>query len=138
MNVSRILKVAILSVFAPVILVSSTAAGVLASDPTGGEGNIFHEGRGGFSNGKWYIGVECGEDPVYLHYKNDKPIVLRGSDLVVANRNGKKIYTWSQKGARYRLSWNPLDPKFAKLEIFDTSGKKAVNTLLKVDPLPPC
>lgn len=143
MNVSRILKVAILSALTPVIFASSPTFSVLAEserqeDATGGAGNVFNEGRGSFSNGQWSIGVlECGETTGrFLRYKNSKPLILQDPEVV--NRNGRKIYTWSQKGARYRLTWNPLDPKFARLEIFDTSGKKAVNTLLKVNPLPPC
>jgi hypothetical protein len=140
MDVSRILKVAILSVSTPFIFLYSPTSSVLAEsqqDGTGGAGNVFHEGRGNFSNGQWSIGVlECGETGTSLRYKNSKPLVLQDPEVV--SRNGKKIYTWSQKGARYRLIWNPLDPKFARLEIFNTSGKKTVNTLLKVNPLPPC
>jgi hypothetical protein len=135
MNISKPILVGIFSIFSPIILVVSTTASVLAA--TGGEGNIFHDGRGGFSDGKWSVYVECGAEGTFLRNGNSKPLRLFNESTQISN-GGKKTYTWVQKGARYSLRWNPKDPGFARLEIINTSGVKIVNTLLKVNSSPPC
>jgi hypothetical protein len=135
MNISKRIAVAILSTFSPIILVVSTTTSILAA--TGGEGNIFHNGRGGFSDGKWSIYMECGEEGTFLRRGDSKPLRLFNESTQISNA-GKKTYTWVQKGAQYKLRWNPNDPGFARLEIVNTSGVKIVNTLLKVDSSPPC
>jgi hypothetical protein len=135
MNISKRIAVAIFSIFSPIILVVSTTTSIFAA--TGGEGNIFHDGRGSFSDGKWSIYTECGEEGTFLKHGDSKPLRLFNESTQISN-GGKKTYTWVQKGARYKLRWNPNDSGFARLEIVNTSGIKIVNTLLKVDSSPPC
>ncbi len=135
MNISRRIAITIFSIFAPIILNVSTTASVLAEAE--GAGNIFHNGRGSFSDGKWSIYIECGEEGVFLRHGVSKPLRLFDERIKI-NNNGRKSYVWAQKGAQYKLSWNPLDLGFARLEIINTSGIKIVNTLLKVASLPPC
>lgn len=122
----------ILMLFAEVV---GTTSAVLAD--VGGRGNIFHDGRSSFSNGKWSIYQECGEDGTFLGYGTSKPLRLLNETTEIKS-NGKKIYTWVQKGAQYKITWNPRDPGFARLEIINNSGIKIVNTLLKVGSLPVC
>jgi hypothetical protein len=135
MNISKLIIILILNIVIPVISVISTTANVLAK--TEGKGNIFHDGRGSFSGGKWSIYQECGEEGVFLRSGTSKAIKLFNERTETKN-NGKKIYIWVQKGAQYKLSWNPKDSSFARLEIINTSGIKIVNTLLKAGLLPPC
>jgi hypothetical protein len=135
MNRSQRISIAIISLFTPIILSVSSISSVLAD--TGGSGNIFHDGRSSFSDGKWTIYQDCGEEGVFLSHGISKPLRLLNETTEV-KRNGKKLYTWVQKGAQYKLTWNPSDPRFARLEIMNTSGIKIVNTLLKVGLLPAC
>ncbi len=135
MNRAKPIVVEIFGIFSPIVLLISTPGSILAE--TGGEGNIFHNGRGGFSDGKWSISTECGEEGAFLKHGNSKPLRLLNESTQISN-DGKKTYTWVQKGARYNLRWNPKDPGFARLQIINTSGVKIVNTLLKVNPFPPC
>jgi hypothetical protein len=134
MKLFKRISIIVLGTFLPIILSVSSISNVLAD--TGGDGNIFNNGRSNFSDGQWLLSQECGEAGVSLKRGNNKPLTLLNEKTEV--RNGKKIYTWVKKGTQYKITWNPRDPEFARLQIISPSGVTIVNTLLKVGSLPAC
>ena len=119
----------ILSLFGAGILSLAIAPTAIASE------DMFQNGRGEFSDGRWSIYQECG---VGTYVKNaNKSIALSGAPQV-AYESGKKVSIWNKSGTKYRTIWNPKDPNFVRLQVINDRGRTISNRLLKVGKYPPC
>jgi hypothetical protein len=43
---------------------------------------------------------------------------------------GKHFYKWTKGGNVYQVTWQPADPYFARIQVFNPSGKEVFNRLL--------
>jgi hypothetical protein len=124
-------KVLVLGVFIHFVMTIAMITNAIANN-TGGSGNIFNDGRMSFSDGQWTVLVGCGDaGGIYIDNKSNKSVRL-SDDATITYKNGRRIYSWVQSGTKYKLTWNPKDPNFARLEVTKSSSGKVVNTLLKV------
>jgi hypothetical protein len=61
--------------------------------------------------------------------KTKDAISLAGGRLI--RSEGKHFYKWRNAGTVYLVTWQPDDPNFARLQIFNPSGKEIFNKLMK-------
>jgi opacity protein-like surface antigen len=51
----------------------------------------------------------------------------------------KHFYEWNDSGTIYRVTWQPADPRYARLQIFDLRNRETFNQLMTAsnpEPLP--
>lgn len=73
-----------------------------------------------FKNGNRYIyaGRQSGE----------RGISLTGGRLTKAG--GKHFYKWNNSGTIYQVTWQPADPLYARVQVFDSRGSEIFNNLM--------
>lgn len=49
----------------------------------------------------------------------------------VASNQNRQVYTWYNGDYRYRVSWQPSDPDFVRLQVTTPKGKEIINSLLQ-------
>jgi hypothetical protein len=52
------------------------------------------------------------------------------SDRTVSRDRQRKFYTWNNGGTRYRVTWNPQDPNYIRVQVKTPNGKEILNRLL--------
>ena len=57
-----------------------------------------------------------------------KGISLGGGRLTKSG--GKHFYKWNNSGTVYQVTWQPQDPLYARVQVFDPRGKAIFNKLM--------
>jgi hypothetical protein len=47
---------------------------------------------------------------------------------------GKHCYKWNNAGTIYQVTWQPADPNFARVQVFDAGGSEIFNKLMWTPP----
>jgi hypothetical protein len=47
---------------------------------------------------------------------------------------GKHFYKWNNAGTIYQVTWQPADPNFARVQVFDAGGSEIFNKLMWTPP----
>jgi hypothetical protein len=83
-----------------------------------------------FSGDGWQIQiVKNSKGYIYSAKKNGaKEIKIANGKLTKSG--GKHIYKWNNSGIIYQVTWRPIDIHYARVQIFDRSGKEIFNKLM--------
>jgi hypothetical protein len=86
-----------------------------------------------FEDEEWSVGIDRVND-VYQYQGTNKKTgaEMRLSDGIVSGSTNRRIYTWNNKGTKYRITWQPADRAFIRVQAFDGRGKELLNRLLTV------
>ncbi len=90
--------------------------------------------QGLYLDNDWSVELEYKGGTYHYHGKNirtGKKLELAGATLT--SSGNKKIYTWNNAGTRYRVTWQPKDPGFIRLQVIDANGAERLNRLLTMD-----
>jgi hypothetical protein len=86
---------------------------------------------GSFGDSNWMVTVTQ-EDGRYRYlgydYKKNKSIELIGAK--VTNQGGKRLYTWHNGDTKYRVTWQPQDQDYVRLQVISPNRKEVLNRLL--------
>jgi hypothetical protein len=87
-------------------------------------------GSGLFVNDGWEVKVfRHGNSYTY----SGKKMGERGINLAngrLTKSDGKHFYQWHQAGTVYRIVWQPADPNYARVQVFDAGGNEMFNKLM--------
>ncbi len=87
--------------------------------------------NGTFGDGDWMVTVSQQND-TYRYYgynlKTSKSIELSGAR--VTTQGSKRIYTWNNSGTKYRVTWQPQDQNYVRLQVISPNQTKVLNRLL--------
>jgi hypothetical protein len=70
------------------------------------------------------------------HYRGTNNHSGKALELAGASIGGSKTrrtYTWNNAGTLYRITWQPQDPDFVRLQVISPSGKELMNRLLTLE-----
>jgi hypothetical protein len=86
-----------------------------------------------FEDEEWSVGIDRLNE-VYNYQGTNKKTgaEMRLSDGVVSGTTNRRIYTWNNQGTKYRITWQPADRAFIRVQAFDGRGKELLNRLLTV------
>ncbi len=86
---------------------------------------------GTFGDGNWFVTVSE-QNGVYRYTgydrKNSKSIELSGA--VVIKQGGKRLYTWRNGDTKYRVTWQPQDQDYIRVQVIQPNRKEVLNRLL--------
>jgi len=83
-----------------------------------------------FTDGEWFVTVDEAEnDLIYygVHLETENSISLRG--VVIQGNSQRYVYIWRNGNYRYQLAYQPNDPGFVRLQVFERS-RELLNRLL--------
>jgi hypothetical protein len=90
--------------------------------------------QGLYLDNDWSVELGYKDGTARYYGKNirtGKKLDLAGATL--SSSGNKKIYTWNNAGTRYRVTWQPKDPDFIRLQVIDANGTERLNRLLTVE-----
>jgi hypothetical protein len=88
---------------------------------------------GFFEDDEWSVGIERLNNVYNYQGMNRKTgAKIRLSNGIVSGTKSRRIYTWNSKGTKYRITWQPDDSAFIRLQAFDGGGQEMLNRLLTV------
>jgi hypothetical protein len=86
---------------------------------------------GTFGDSDWMVTVSQ-QDGNYRYYgynlKTSKSLELFGAK--VTSQGSKRIYTWNNSGTKYRVTWQPQDQNYVRLQVISPNQTKVLNRLL--------
>ncbi len=86
---------------------------------------------GTFGDGNWLVTVSE-QNGVYRYtgydQKTSKSIELLGA--IVTNQGSKRLYTWNNGDTKYRVTWQPQDQDYVRLQVIKPNQKEVLNRLL--------
>ncbi len=86
---------------------------------------------GTFSDGNWLVTVSE-QNGVYRYtgydQKTSKSIELLGA--VVTSQGSKRLYTWHNGDTKYRVTWQPQDQDYVRLQVIKPNRQEVLNRLL--------
>jgi hypothetical protein len=87
-------------------------------------------GQALFVKNEWEIKIfKAGNRYIYSGKQRGKPgIRLTGGKLTRAG--GKHLYTWNNAGTIYRVTWQPQDPGYARIQVFEPRDREIFNELM--------
>jgi opacity protein-like surface antigen len=87
-------------------------------------------GQALFVKDNWEVKIfRDGDRFIYSGGENGK----RGIRLVngkLIKSGGKHFYKWHNAGTIYQVTWQPADPDFARVQVFDLGGSEIFNKLM--------
>jgi hypothetical protein len=87
-------------------------------------------GQALFVKDNWEVKISRdGDRFIYSGGENGK----RGIRLVngkLIKSGGKHFYKWHNAGTIYQVTWQPADPDFARVQVFDPGGSEIFNKLM--------
>jgi hypothetical protein len=125
MKVYALVSAVLLGVAVPLVtnLASPAAAQPLKDTPT----PLY----GSFGDSDWMVTVTQ-EDGRYRYlgynFKKNKSIELIGAKVI--NQGGKRLYTWHNGDTKYRVTWQPQDQDYVRLQVISPNRKEVLNRLL--------
>jgi len=87
-----------------------------------------------FTDGEWLVAIgKNGDDFSYygVNLKTRDSLTLRGA--TVSGNNQRQVFTWNNGDYRYQVAFQPSDPQFIRLQVFDGTGGELLNRLLSQD-----
>jgi len=126
MNFRSLALAAILGLSAPVVAdVAIPQAAIAQSAPTGS----FID-----NNGEWEITLwfENGTYQYYgENYYSGDTLSLSGARQTRNSNPGRREYIWDNGAYEYLVAWQPSDPDFVRLQVFDPNGREILNRLME-------
>jgi hypothetical protein len=122
MKLSALACAVCIGITAPTIVFTTMTSSVLAAPM---------QLQGFYTDKDWSVGLEYKNGTYHYRGQNNRTgqkLALAGATL---NSSGnKQIYTWNNAGTRYRVTWQPKDPAFIRLQVIDVNGTERLNRLL--------
>jgi hypothetical protein len=91
-------------------------------------------GQALFIKDNWEVKISRnGNRFIYSGGENGK----RGISLAngrLLKSGGKHFYRWNNSGTIYLVTWQPADPDFARVQVFDAGGSEIFNKLMWTPP----
>jgi hypothetical protein len=86
-----------------------------------------------FEDEEWSVGIDrLNGDYNYQGTNKKTGAEMRLSNGIVSGPKSRRVYTWNNKGTKYRITWQPTDRAFIRVQAFDGRGKEILNRLLTV------
>ncbi len=86
---------------------------------------------GTFSDNNWTVTVSE-QNGVYRYHghnlKTSKSIELLGA--TITKQGDKRLYTWNNNGTRYRVTWQPQDQDYVRVQVISPQRTEVLNRLL--------
>jgi hypothetical protein len=87
--------------------------------------------NGFFRDREWEIEISYAHNSYrYNGYNLRSESSIELSGATVSRDRQRKFYTWNNGGTRYRVTWNPQDPDFIRVQVKTPNGKEILNRLL--------
>ncbi|MEC4805891.1 MAG: hypothetical protein SAJ12_03085 [Jaaginema sp. PMC 1079.18] len=86
---------------------------------------------GTFQDSTWAINVSYANNTITYYGENKRTgdnIYLSGA--AVGGNSQRRIYTWQNGVYRYQVAWQPSDPDYIRVQVFDGRGRQIFNRLL--------
>jgi hypothetical protein len=93
-----------------------------------------HYGQALFIRDRWEVKIaRDGTRFIYSGGESGKRgISLANGQLVKSG--DKHLYKWNNEGTIYQVTWQPADPNFARVQVFDAKGSEIFNKLMWTPP----
>ncbi len=86
-----------------------------------------------FEDEEWSVGIDrLNGDYTYQGTNKKTGSEMRLSNGIVSGTKSRRVYTWNNKSTKYRITWQPTDRAFIRVQAFDGRGKELLNRLLTV------
>jgi hypothetical protein len=86
---------------------------------------------GTFTDNNWMVTVSE-QNGVYRYHgynlKTSKSIDLLGA--TITKQGNKRLYTWNNNGTRYRVTWQPQDQDYVRVQVIGPQRTEVLNRLL--------
>ncbi len=89
--------------------------------------------QGFFMDRDWGVNLEFKAGTYHyrgINHRTGKTLELAGAS--VSGTTTKRIYTWNNAGTRYRVTWQPQDRDYIRLQVIDSHGTERLNRLLAI------
>ncbi len=87
--------------------------------------------EGTFGDARWTVTVSQ-KNGVYRYYGHNlgssNSIELLGATVV--KQGTKRLYIWNNNGTKYRLTWQPQDQGYVRVQVIDANRTEVLNRLL--------
>jgi hypothetical protein len=70
----------------------------------------------------------------YKMYDSDTESTVTLARGRLTRSSDKHFYEWNDSGMIYRVTWQPADPRYARLQIFDLRNRETFNQLMVSPP----
>jgi hypothetical protein len=125
------------SPFSPISLaLSHQQTSPLHSQLHAGITDITTSPAAGFFNAHpWEIKIsKDGNSYIYSGKNIDTKTSISLASGRLTKSQGKHFYKWRNSGTLYQVTWQPTDPMYARLQVFDGRGKTLLNKLMWTPP----
>ncbi len=88
--------------------------------------------QGVFQDDIWVVSLDFVNNAMTYYGENKRTgasIYLSGAS--VGGTTQRRIYTWNNAGTRYQITWQPSDPSFVRVQVFQPNGREILNRLLR-------
>ncbi|MCW6037064.1 hypothetical protein K4A83_12410 [Spirulina subsalsa FACHB-351] len=123
MNFKALTLTAILAVATPAIadLAVNTAAVAQASTPSGT-----------FQDANWAVTLRWHDGAFWYIGRNKRTgAEIALLDPAFTGESHRRVYTWSNNGTLYQVTWRPNEPNIIRLTVMDANGQVPINRLLR-------
>jgi hypothetical protein len=91
-------------------------------------------GQSLFIKDNWEVKISRdGNRFIYSGGENGKRGISLANGRLVKS-GGKHFYKWNNAGTIYLVTWQPADPDFARVQVFDAGGSEIFNKLMWTPP----
>ncbi len=90
---------------------------------------------GTFEDPQWSITLDYYNNALSYYGMNKKTganLELRGAK--VAGTPQRRVYIWTNGDTTYQVTWQPSDPNFIRIQVFDGRKREVLNRLLRRIP----
>ncbi len=98
------------------------------------------DAHGGFGAGYAQLTIlKSAGKYTYKMYNSDTESTVTLTRGRLTRSSDKHFYEWNDAGTIYRVTWQPADPRYARLQIFDLRNRETFNQLMTAsnpEPLP--
>lgn len=93
-----------------------------------------HYGQALFIRDGWEVKIaRDGNRFIYSGGESGKRGISLANGRLVKSGN-KHLYKWNNGGTIYQVTWQPADPNFARVQVFDPNGSEIFNKLMWTPP----
>ncbi|WP_309736071.1 hypothetical protein [Chamaesiphon sp. OTE_75_metabat_556] len=91
-------------------------------------------GQALFVKDNWEVKISRdGNRFIYSGGENGKRGISLANGRLIRSQ-GKHFYKWNNAGTIYLVTWQPADPDFARVQVFDAGGSEIFNKLMWTPP----
>jgi hypothetical protein len=126
-----ILSVATISL--PLVTISSIVEPVRAESYASAVDITSQFGEGLFVKDTWEVKIFKDGNKGNRYIYSGKQIGTKGISLAggrLTKSGGKHFYKWNNSGTIYQVTWQPADPLYARVQVFDPRGRQIFNNLM--------